>query len=139
MPSAQDLASLSIVFYDGECGICNRSVTFIWKNDPQGIFHFLSLQSDSAQQFLHHTGVSEVKFDTLYLHHNGEIYSRSDATAHILKSLAAKRWQFLGKTLKFIPKALRDLGYNTIAQNRHWLSPKAECPLPPNDVRKRFL
>ncbi len=42
----------NIIFFDGVCNLCNFWVKFVIRNDPSGIFHFSSLQSKFAKNFL---------------------------------------------------------------------------------------
>ena len=41
----------SILFYDGECGVCSRTVRFILKNERSKELFFCSLQGDFAINF----------------------------------------------------------------------------------------
>ena len=41
-----------LVFYDGECGLCDRSVQFLLKHDKDRIFDFAPLQGETAALWL---------------------------------------------------------------------------------------
>jgi len=110
---------LKIVFYDGDCGLCNRSVSLIYKNDPDGIFHFMPLQSPRAERLLNEHG-------------------RSNAVIVILKNLTHSIFNLFATLLHLVPKKMRDIGYNFIAKNRHRFL-KHTCALPPPEVNARFL
>lgn len=132
----------SIVFYDGECGLCEKSVRMIWKQDQEGVFHFASLQSRFAHSFLHKQhGMTEVVLNTMYLHHDGELYQKSGAVAMIGKYLEGGPIKVIGWLFRNCPnKELTDKLYDLVARNRHMLGKKKEvCEVPPADVVKRFL
>jgi predicted DCC family thiol-disulfide oxidoreductase YuxK len=56
-----------IVFFDGDCGVCNFWVQWILKRDKKDRFLFASLQSDFGQQFLTERKLNTEVFNTLYL------------------------------------------------------------------------
>ena len=45
-----------IILFDGVCNLCNSSVQFIIKRDPNGHFKFASLQSETGQKLLKQYG-----------------------------------------------------------------------------------
>jgi predicted DCC family thiol-disulfide oxidoreductase YuxK len=40
----------NIILFDGDCSLCNNTVQFIIKHDPNKIYKFASLQSDFATE-----------------------------------------------------------------------------------------
>jgi len=64
----------NIVFYDGYCVLCSRSIDFILSRDSLATFRFASLQSDFAQSTLPERGypIANIKnlSNTVYLQHN---------------------------------------------------------------------
>ena len=129
----------SLVFYDGECGICNQSMQTIWKNDPKGYFHFSPLQSDFAQEFLRTHGVSELSFDTIYVYDQGSLYERSLALAQISSHLQGRGFHFCAWFIKAFPiRSWADALYNCLARNRQRFPAKKACILPSAEIRARF-
>ena len=43
---------LSVLFYDGQCGLCNRVVRLLLQTDRAGRLRFATLQSAPAQAYL---------------------------------------------------------------------------------------
>ena len=80
----------NIVFYDGYCVLCSRSIDFILSRDSLATFQFASLQSDFAQKILTELGYPVVNIQNLsnivYLRHN-DIKIKSDAVLSILWDL----------------------------------------------------
>lgn len=124
-----------IVFFDGECGLCDRSVQFIIKHDLREIFQFCPLQSSIAKEIIPHDFLS---FDTVILYDNQMIYTKSSAAFRILRKL--KTWYKILLIFTIIPRFITDALYMLIARNRKRLfkSPHT-CQLPSPELQKRIL
>jgi predicted DCC family thiol-disulfide oxidoreductase YuxK len=106
----------TILFYDGECGFCSRTIRFILKNECSNELYFSSLQDDFAILFLAEFGIKSVSSNTLYLFENGKLYNKSRAAMKLIPYL--KRPFGLLKMLYIFPRFFRDFVYNRIAANR---------------------
>ena len=106
----------TILFYDGECGVCSRTVRFILKNERSNKLYFSSLQSDFAVRFLAKLGIESVSSNTLYLFENGKLYNKSSAALKLIAYL--KRPFGLINILYVFPRFFRDFVYDRIAANR---------------------
>lgn len=128
----------SIILFDGICNLCNSSVNFIIKNDKKEQFLFASLQSDAAKEILLQYQVKKIKFDSILLIENGEIFEKSRAALRISRNLdGAYRFIYF---LKIIPKFFTDWIYDIIAKNRYtWFGKKEFCMMPSSQVQNRFL
>ncbi|MDP1509671.1 thiol-disulfide oxidoreductase DCC family protein [Paenibacillus sp. CMAA1739] len=130
----------SIVLVDGGCHFCQGATRFIIKRDPEGIFHFASLQSEVGQEFLHAGGLSTDRLDTFVLIEDGTYYTKSTAALRIAKRL---RFPYpLAYVLILVPRFVRDAVYNWVARNRYrWFGKDEEdqCQIPPPEIRKRFF
>ena len=98
----------SVVFYDGVCALCNGSVRFIRKRDPQERYYFASLQSEFAHRTLPLHDCDPGELDTIYLLlHYGEsdesVLSRSQAAFRILESLGHDELARLGLGIENLP------------------------------------
>lgn len=126
-----------IILFDGECNLCDQSVQFIIKRDPDGVFTFASLQSDIGKMLLNECNVSS-EIDSFVLIEGERYYVKSSAALRVCKNITGA-WKLL-YALVVIPKPLRDFFYGMIAKNRYkWFGKKDQCLLPSPDVRKRFL
>lgn len=129
-----------IIFFDGVCNLCNGFVRFVIRHDPQGHFHFASLQSDFAYQTLNRLNMPEavVHRQSVILLDGGKLYTASDAALRILAAFPGRLRHL--SALKIIPKFIRDAVYRLIARNRYRLFGKTDtCPLPAPEIRERFL
>ena len=126
-----------IVFFDGECGVCNFWVQWILERDKKDQFMFASLQSDFGQKFLSERGLETKQFNTLYLWKPHNYY--------LVKSKAVlKIASLLGGIYKaavigsLFPKFIRDSIYDMISRNRMKLSAQ-KCFLPDPHQKKKFI
>lgn len=77
-----------IVFFDGDCGVCNFWVQWILKRDHNNRFLFASLQSDFGQTFLSERKLNTEVFNTLYLWKPNHYYlEKSNAVLQIANIL----------------------------------------------------
>lgn len=125
-----------IVFFDGECNLCNGTVQFILDRDGAGRFLFAPLQSGAASELLGEKAGTESS--TMILLENGRLYERSSAALRIARHLGGL-WP-LAYALMVIPRPLRDMVYNFVARNRYrWFGKAEQCRLITPEVRERFL
>jgi predicted DCC family thiol-disulfide oxidoreductase YuxK len=126
-----------IVFFDGVCGFCNRSVDFVLAHDPRGAFRFAPLQGETARQLLTEADVRDL--NSIVLLEGDAVFRKSTAVARILSRLGGA-WGVLGAILRSIPRPVRDLGYNIVARYRYAIFGKREtCRMPSPSERARFL
>lgn len=127
-----------IIFFDGECNLCNRSVQFIIKRDSKGVFKFASQASEIGEKLIKQYRIPG-QIDSIILVDENRIYLESDAVLRICKDLDGL-WKLLSIFL-IIPKRIRNMIYQVVAKNRHkWFSNnESSCMLPSPDMKKRFL
>ncbi|MBD3675875.1 MAG: DUF393 domain-containing protein [Planctomycetaceae bacterium] len=126
-----------ILYFDGVCGLCNRSVDFIIKRDANRDFRFAPLQGETAKSELSTTDIEN--FNTLILQTESRLYRRSAAVVRILWRLGGA-WALLGVILWLIPLPLRNLGYRLVSMSRYSLFGKKEsCRIPAPEERDQFL
>lgn len=127
-----------LVLYDGQCGLCNRSVQTILKHDRRGRFRFAALQSDVGQALLARHGLAADVIDTVVLVDEGRAFTRSRAALRIAGGMDAP-WPLL-RALAIVPHRITDVAYDWVARNRYrWFGRTDACMLPPPEVRARFL
>lgn len=131
-----------LLFYDGECGLCDHLVQFLLKVDTRQLFLFAPLQGDTAKQELASLPASVRQADSLILIEN---YQKEDARVWIygrgalrVAWLLGGCWILLG-CLSFLPPVLYDWGYRLLAKNRTRMFSKNACRLPKSSEKNRFL
>jgi len=127
-----------IVFFDGVCNLCNRSVDFLIKQDKKGVLKFASLQSDFAKSFLPEDLVNSADLDSIVFSDGKKFYTKSSAVLEICKSLGGGFHFF--RIGYLLPPFLRNALYTLIANNRYkWFGKKNQCMIPTADLKERFL
>lgn len=129
----------TIVVFDSDCILCSHWVRFVLRHDPTKSIQFASSRKPVGQRLATDFGISPEDLDLTYLViQNGEALIKSDATIALLADLRPP-WSWL-RALRFLPKTLRDAGYDVIARNRlRWFGEQKDCFLPTPDQRSRFL
>lgn len=128
-----------IVFYDGYCILCNKSIQFLLKQDVHKKLFFATLQSEIAKQILLSEGSNFGSIPESVVFYDGKkVFTKSDAVIEALKqSNGNKSWL---SYIKIFPKFLRDFVYDIIARNRYkWFGKSVSCVLPPEKWKERFL
>lgn len=127
----------AIVLFDGDCNFCDASVQFILNRDATGIFHFASLQGEAGQTLRERHRIND-SVNSIVLIRDGVPYIKSDAAVRIAEGLDGN-WRWL-RFVRFVPKPIRDFGYDVIAKHRYeWFGQKQTCKLPTPEERSRFL
>ena len=118
----------TILYYDGVCVLCNKSIRFIINRDRKNQFKIGFLNS-LIKQDKHHS---------VMLVHKGIKYEYSTA---VIKSLILLGGIYKLAALLFIfPKSLRDFVYKIIAKNRYkWFGKHNICPTLPEEWKARLI
>jgi predicted DCC family thiol-disulfide oxidoreductase YuxK len=124
-----------IVFYDGSCGFCNKTVQLILKLEKNQDCEFAAIQSSFAQQFFKNQNIM-VDMSTFYFSKNGKVFTKSTGFIELSKEFK-KPWNLL-IFLKLIPKSIRDFFYDFVAKRRAKIAGNF-CYLPNLLEKKRFL
>lgn len=144
-----------VVFFDGECGLCNRSVRWLMKRDSARILQFAPLQGEVAQRALgaahrrraERPAANEAvavraggadQEESIVLWDNAGIHRESDA---VLRAAAAVGgiWR-LAAWLLLVPRVIRDRTYRWVARNRtRWFGRVESCALLSAEERGRLL
>jgi predicted DCC family thiol-disulfide oxidoreductase YuxK len=118
----------NIVFYDGDCGLCQRSIALLANLDTLGVLSFAPLNGPTYKTFF--KGM-EADMQTVLFYHSGVFFERSDAVIEAIACLGG--WKKSVVLLKIIPRFIRDVLYKFISNHRR----KVSCIILPKD--KRFF
>ncbi len=136
--TTEALADGPIVLFDGVCNLCAGFVQFLIPRDPDGTFSYASLQSEIGQELLAEHDLPTDDLESVVLIEGDDAYVKSGAVIRIGQLLGGV--YALAGPLRFLPRRLRDWGYDVVAANRYRLFGKKEsCMLPSEDVQSRFL
>lgn len=127
-----------VIFFDGHCGLCNYVVDFVIINDPNQSFYFAPLQGRTAKNVLGNSRPDLLMLDTIVVSTEKGFFTKSDAAFFVLSKLKGPIKFVL--IFKFLPKFIRDLGYDFIAKHRYlFFAKKTECRLPTQSQKSLFL
>ncbi|GIV29594.1 MAG: hypothetical protein KatS3mg028_0660 [Bacteroidia bacterium] len=124
-----------ILFFDGECVLCNKTVQWILQNERNDQIYFCCLQSDYAKNLI----PAEFKsIDSVVVYKGGKFYTHFDAFIQIIPYLKTK-WKCL-VILKVLPSFLRKKIYNFIARHRkQWFGSTDECWIMQSAWKNRMI
>ena len=126
-----------IIFYDGECGLCNGGVQFILKYEKTNEIHFSTLQNNLGQSVLKYLNLSTTNLSTFIYFRKNKYLTKSSAALYSLKD--CKSWVSILFLFIIIPKFLRDIVYDLVAKNRQKIFLVKHCVLPSKEKKKRFI
>lgn len=127
-----------IVFFDGECGLCDTAVRQIMQIDSKRRLRFAPLQGQTATRLLDESLRSPENLKTLvYLDRAQKVWTKSEATLEILMRVGGF-WK-IASLAKILPVGFRDWFYDRVAERRRSIIDKANCPVPTEDQRARIL
>ena len=129
-----------ILFYDGACGLCTRSVRFLLWADRAGKLRFAPLQGETAKKRLPADLRKASCLSTV-------VYLCGDQPQPLLRSEAVCRamidlggfWRCVGRTLLITPYCIREAGYRFVAKHRMRILSRCACALPTPQERTQML
>ena len=142
--SARGFGNMTLVLYDGVCGLCDRLVRFLLARDRLDRLRFAPLQGPLARRELVPRGLDPADLDTVVVlagwpEADARLFTRSRAVLHAAGELGAG-WRALTATARLVPQGLADAIYAGVARRRYRLFGRFEaCPLPRPEWRHRFL
>jgi predicted DCC family thiol-disulfide oxidoreductase YuxK len=128
-----------IVFFDGVCGLCDKTVRFLLRHDRHDRLRFAPLQGETARRVLPPLGGRPEDLDTIYVvTADGRLLQRSRAVLFATVALGGA-WVLLG-ALRIVPRPLADLVYRFVARVRYRVFGRFDtCSIPTPEERARFL
>ncbi|MFM1810428.1 MAG: hypothetical protein RLZZ382_1653 [Bacteroidota bacterium] len=110
------LSKKAVLFYDGDCALCNRVVTFILNHEKDSKILFSALDTVAANELLSTLHSYNRGEDTVYFFDGNQLYSKSTAVLKLLPFL--KGYLFVLRLGWLFPRGLRDSVYDFVAKRR---------------------
>jgi predicted DCC family thiol-disulfide oxidoreductase YuxK len=110
-----------LVLYDGDCGLCDRMVQFLTREDREHLLAFAPLRESNAEPLAarHHLSLHPQRI--MLVENEGlpdeTVRAGSDAVLRVLDHLGGI-WRVLS-WCRWIPKPWRDRVYDLIARHRY--------------------
>jgi predicted DCC family thiol-disulfide oxidoreductase YuxK len=108
-----------VILFDGVCNLCNGGVNFALDYDPEGVFRFAALQSNTGRALLACNDRAPDDISTIVLVSEDGCYDRSEAVLRIARGLPTGPWSKLALLGFIFPRPVRDLMYEFVADNRY--------------------
>jgi predicted DCC family thiol-disulfide oxidoreductase YuxK len=126
-----------ILFYDGNCALCNNFVSMILKIGTKPNFYFAPLTGSTAQKLLPDI-YKQTDFDAIVVWKEGKFYTHHEAVFQIIQAMPIGFKVLL--FLRFLPHSVLLKLYTYVAKNRFRWKPKLEvCPMPPAKFKHQFI
>ena len=126
-----------ILFYDGACGLCARTVQWCLRHDRRRVLCFAPLQGRTYAALPDST--KPTGLETMVLSDGDGLHVRSRAVVRMLGHIGGG-WSVVGALGRLVPRYLGDAGYNFVARRRlAWFGSADACRLPNETERDRFL
>jgi predicted DCC family thiol-disulfide oxidoreductase YuxK len=138
-PAPCQLAGVKwVLFFDGDCAFCAKSVNRVFDLDHRGVIDFSPLQGELAKKH-DLTQHADLKNGTMVVlrESDGAIFLRSDAVIELSRALGG--WRRIGELGRVVPRFIRDGIYKCIARNRHLFTRKGDaCRMPTPEFLARM-
>lgn len=130
----------ALLFYDGSCGLCHRTVRFVLAEDRDQRFRVAALGTPAFEAVVAEAERGSLPDSVVVWTPARGLQVRSDAVITLLAGLGGL-WRVVGRAVSWIPRPVRDTAYDGVAAIRHRLfaKPMEACPLMPPDVAQRFV
>jgi predicted DCC family thiol-disulfide oxidoreductase YuxK len=126
-----------VLFFDGECGLCNHSVRWLLDHDRRRVLSFAPLQGELATHRLAPLA-SNYRDWSVALWDQAGVHFESDAALRAIACLGG-RWR-LARLFLLVPRVIRNGIYRFIARNRiRWFGRVDSCALLSAEDRARLL
>lgn len=132
-----------VLFFDGDCGLCQRLVRLLLRLDRRGLLRFAPLQGPTAQAYLRMHGLPADDFESLifvpaWARRRERAYlQRTDGAAAALRACGGVARGLACFSL--LPQSWRDRGYRLVARWRHRIfGPWRDWPLARSEWAERF-
>jgi predicted DCC family thiol-disulfide oxidoreductase YuxK len=105
-----------VLLFDSGCKLCNSSIKFVTKGDPQQKIKQIALQSSQGQEIIAaHPYLQDV--NSIILIVDGKVFIESDAILKLAQHLSFPYKLLIAGMI--VPKKWRDAIYRWIAKNRY--------------------
>ena len=128
-----------LLLFDGNCGLCARSVRFVLARERSQELRFAALQSDLGRAVAIEAGLDPDELSSfVYVDGAGRTHARSAGAFRLCRHLRYP-WR-LAQGFLLVPPFARDAVYRFISKRRYrWFGTSESCPLPTAAQSARFV
>jgi predicted DCC family thiol-disulfide oxidoreductase YuxK len=132
-----------LVLFDGDCGLCSRTVQVLLRADRKAEFAFVPLQGNRGRAILKAHRQDPDALSTFFVvadfsQPGAKLLARSTAALFIVHRLGWP-WRMMS-IAGILPLRIRDFLYDLVARHRHMLlGRQGRCLVPAQEFRDRFI
>lgn len=127
-----------LLYFDGDCSLCNKSVQFILAHEKKEDLLFAPLSSLKSNDLVFQNTNITYPVDSIIFLENGIAYQKFDAVMRLVKYLKFPYTLFA--VFKILPSSIGNIFYHYIAKNRsRWFKNSTTCWVVNNQNAARFL
>lgn len=131
------MCTQSIWVFDCLCVLCDGGVQYTLKHEKTESIRFVAIQSPEGRDLAAVHGIDPDDPVSFLFIENGEALEKSDAILALVRHLNGPARLVIGA--RYLPKRLRDIGYDLLARHRYQLFGKRDaCIVPTAANRHRF-
>jgi predicted DCC family thiol-disulfide oxidoreductase YuxK len=130
-----------VLFYDGSCGICRRTVMFVLARDrDDNPLLYAPLGGSTFKKLVPEKERAGLPDSIVLLTTGGRLLTRSTAALHVARRFSLP-WRACAALGRIFPRPLRDCVYGAFARVRRAVSSRMKnlCPTVPAALQRRFL
>ena len=124
-----------IIFYDGDCALCNHSILFLLKADTTEELRYAPLNGATTKKLLGPNYKYVLEKDTVTLLYKDQLYTETEAIIQSLRII--NQWLWLAKLISIFPQSFRNRVYRFTARHRSKIF--KTCPVIPHKYSHLFL
>ncbi len=127
------MSNPSIIFFDGQCNLCDRFVNFVFKRDARRRFLYAPLQGQTALQKLKKEDIQNLK--SILVLKDGAVLREARAIQAVFQQL----YPHCSPALSVLPLSLFNFFYRFIGKNRYAIFGKKERLYQPAKSQSEFF
>ena len=127
------MSNKSIIFFDGQCNLCDRFVNFVFKRDTHRRFIYAPLQGQTAFQKLSREDIHGLR--SIIVLKDGLVLKETRAIQAVMQQIYPR----YSVVFSLLPLSFFNLFYKLIGKKRYILFGKKESLYQPSENQKKFF
>ncbi len=127
------------VLFDGQCGLCSKTVHFLFRNEMTATFVFTPIQSEAGLILAKAAGLNPNDPSSFALFDESGTPRFKSAAAFFALGYCRQPWRAIAAVCRILPQRLCDAVYDYVARRRLSFFGKTDvCALAPEPLRARL-
>ena len=127
------------VLFDGQCGLCSKTVHFLFRNESTATFVFTPIQSEAGRILANTAGLNpDDPSSFAVFDESGTPRLKSDGAFYAL-GYCRQSWRGIAAVCRILPQPMCDAVYDFVARRRLSFFGKTDvCAIAPEPLRARL-